>query len=66
VLYCLISDADVLNYSTYEEWGPELGYDVDSRKGEATYRACVQQSLALKTLIGFAGIEKLTKLYQDY
>jgi hypothetical protein len=66
VLYCIVSDADVLNYSSYEEWGPELGYDPDSRAGEKVYQQCIAQSLALKQLIGFAAIEKLRELYQDY
>lgn len=66
VLSCLVADSDVLNYSSYEEWGPELGYDLDSRKGEAIYRECISQSLALKNVLGFAAIEKLRELYQDY
>jgi hypothetical protein len=66
VLYCLIMDASVLDYSSYEEWGPDLGYDVDSRAGEKVYQQCIAQSLALKQLIGFQRIEKLRELYQDY
>jgi hypothetical protein len=66
VLHCIVSDADVLNYSSYEEWAPELGYDPDSRAGEKVYQQCIAQSLALKQLIGFAAIEKLRELYQDY
>jgi len=66
VLYCLVSDSDVLNYSSYEEWGPELGYDVDSRKGEETYRLCLKQSLAFRKLIGHAAIEQLKEAFQDY
>lgn len=66
VLYCLVSDSDVLNYSSYEEWGPEHGFDADSRKGEQVYRDCLKQSLALKNLVGYASLEKLRELFQDY
>src|SRR5262249_9503800 len=41
VLYCLVSDADALDYPEFEEWAGNLGYDPDSRKGEAAYRACL-------------------------
>ena len=66
VLYCLVADSDVLNSSSYEEWGPALGYDIDSRKGESVYRQCLTQSLALKNLIGYAALETLRGLFQDY
>ena len=66
VLYCVISDADVLNHNSYEQWASDLGYDEDSRKGEAIYQACIKQSLSLKNLIGYQAIEKLKELFQDY
>lgn len=66
VLYCLVSDADVLNYACYEDWASELGFDPDSRTGEATYRQCLQQSLGLRNLIGNAALEKLAELFRDY
>ena len=66
VLYCLVSDASVLDHSSYEEWAQELGYDEDSRKGEATYRECLKQSLGLRKLIGEKAIEALREAYQDY
>ena len=66
VLYCLVMDSDVLNYSSYEDWGPELGYDVDSRKGEETYRLCLKQSLAFRNLIGQAALDNLKEAFQDY
>ncbi len=66
VLYCLVSDSSVLGYATYEDWGPELDYDADSRKGEAIYRACLAQSLALQNLIGHAALQTLRDLFQDY
>jgi hypothetical protein len=66
VLYCLISDADVLNYASYEEWASEFGYDEDSRKGEQTYRLCLEQSLRLKRLLFESQIDTLRTLFQDY
>lgn len=66
VMYCLISDASVLDYSSYEAWGPDLGYDPDSRKGEQTYQACLQQSLALRHLIGEPAISELQEAYAAY
>lgn len=66
VLYCLVSDASVLDYASYEEWAPDLGYDPDSRKGEEIYRQCVKQSLGLRRLIGNETLEALREAYQDY
>jgi hypothetical protein len=66
VLYCLVLDSDVLDYSSYEEWAPEMGYDMDSRKGEEIYRLCLKQSLAFRNLIGNDVLEQLRKAFQDY
>ena len=66
VLYCVALDSAVLNYSSYEEWAHEFGYEEDSRKGEQTYQACIKQALQLKALIGMPAIEQLRELYQDY
>ncbi len=66
VLHCLVSDSDVLNFSSFEDWANEFGYEPDSRKAEATYHACLKNSLALKNLIGSSNLEKLGELFQDY
>jgi hypothetical protein len=39
VLACLTSDARVAE-QTFEEFCGDFGYDTDSRKAEATYKAC--------------------------
>lgn len=45
VLSCLASDASfVENCDTFEDFANELGYDPDSRKAEATYKACQEQT----------------------
>lgn len=51
VLSCLVMDASVLDYPTFEEWASEFGYDPDSRKGERIYRECLQIALQLRQLI---------------
>ena len=45
VLHCLFLDSDVLNYATFEEWAPDLGYDPDSREAEKIYQACLKIAL---------------------
>lgn len=55
VLECLASDAaTVENAQDFEDWANELGYDTDSRKAEASYEACLEQSDNLKELLGDA------------
>jgi hypothetical protein len=66
VIHSLISDSDVLNYSTYEDWASNLGYDPDSRKGEAIYRACLEIALKMRNAIGDDGMTKLQEAFQDY
>ena len=66
VLACLLSDADALDYPTYEEWAPELGYDLDSRKGERVYRACLESALAMRALFGEALMGELREIVADY
>ncbi len=51
VLYCLIMDSYVLDYSNFEDWAESLGYDTDSRSAEKTYRACIENALKLRQLI---------------
>lgn len=66
VLYSLVSDSDVLNHSTFESWSEDLGYDADSRKGEAIYRECLSQALKLRNGLGEALLAQLTEVVQDY
>jgi len=51
VLNSLAADADVLNYSEFETWAADLGYDADSRRAEAIYDKCREQSQALRKLL---------------
>lgn len=66
VLYCLVSDASVLDHATFESWASEYGNDPDSRSAEKTYRACLEIALQLRALIGDFGIGKLQEAFQDY
>lgn len=66
VVYSLVSDASVLDSPTYEEWARECGYDEDSRKGEAIYRACLETTLKLRAGIGEDGLRALATASQDY
>lgn len=60
VLYCLASDAGgVQNSRGFEDWAADLGYDADSRKAEAIYRACCDMALALQRWLG---LEKYAQL----
>lgn len=63
VLYCLVSDSDVLNYASFEEWADCVGYDPDSRKAEAVYRECMNNALRLRQIIN---LDEATEAFQDY
>lgn len=66
VAYCLVSDADAIDYPDFEDWAADLGYDPDSRKGEKAYRACLEIALKLRAAIGDEGLQKLRDAFQDY
>jgi hypothetical protein len=42
----------VLNARDFEDWAADFGYDTDSRKAEATYKACQEQTEELSDLLG--------------
>ena len=62
VLSSLCLDASVLDFSSFEEWADDYGYDPDSRKAEAIYRACLQNTLALRRYLGDAALTELRDL----
>lgn len=66
VIYSLALDAGALDFATYEAWAADFGYDPDSRKGEAIYRACLEIALKLRSAIGEEGIRQLREAAQDY
>jgi hypothetical protein len=66
VLYSLVLDASVIDEGTFESWASNYGYDVDSRKAEATYRACLEIGLQLRNIIGQEQLSKLQDLFAGY
>lgn len=66
VLYCLLSDADAMDSPTFESWASDLGYDTDSRQAEQIYRACIENGLKLRRVLGESNMVKLRELLQDY
>lgn len=62
----LVLDAGVLDASSFENWAAEYGYDTDSRKAKATYRACLDIALKLRAGIGEAGLAKLREACEGY
>lgn len=66
VIWSLAQDAGVLNAGSFEEWASDLGYDTDSRKAEATYRACLDIALKLRNGIGEDGLQRLQEAGEDY
>lgn len=53
VAEAMFSDAStVTNCETFEEWAGDLGYDADSRKAEAIYKAVQDQTEKLRELLG--------------
>jgi hypothetical protein len=66
VIWSLVQDADVLNYSSFEQWAQEFGYDPDSRSAEKIYRLCLEHALALRNAVGEDGLAALIEAGQDY
>lgn len=66
VMHSLMSDADVIDASTFEDWASNYGYDTDSRKAEAMYRQCLELALKMRNGIGEAGLAELAEAFRDY
>ena len=66
VMCSLLLDSSVLECGTFEQWCGETGSDVDSRKAEEIYKACLDIGLRLRYLLGDEKMNELRKLYQDY
>jgi hypothetical protein len=65
VLHSLVLDSSAVGQS-FESWASDFGYDPDSRKAEATYRACQQNADKLARVLGHPLIAELSALLQDY
>ncbi len=66
VLASLVLDAEVIDHGTFEEWAESMGYETDSRKAEATYKACLEIGLKLRNALGEDGLRRLRDACQDY
>lgn len=66
VLYSLSSDAGVIDAGGFEEWASEFGYDTDSRKAEAIYRACLETALKMRAALGDDAMDALANACQDF
>jgi len=65
VLSCLIMDARA-GSQTFKSWADEFGYDTDSRKAEAIYRACQETSDQMAKVFNMQQIEKLAAILEQY
>ena len=52
VLSSLLLDTNSVEYSSFEEWCADLGYDADSRKAERIYRSCEAMNPKLHQFLG--------------
>lgn len=66
VMASLVMDSDAIESRNFEDWASDHGYDTDSRKAEATYRACLEIGLALRAAVGDVGLSILRDAAQDY
>lgn len=51
VLSCIASDAQA-GYWTFKDFCAEFGYDTDSRKAEATWKACAKMTSKVRQFLG--------------
>ncbi len=59
ILCSLASDSSVLDYASFEDWAPCLGYDPDSISAKAIYDQCLKIGLALRNNLGNEKFETL-------
>lgn len=65
IMYSLVSDAQCGD-NTFADFCVEFGYDSDSRKAEATWRACVDTFLVLRRHLGDHNYARLSDAYREY
>jgi hypothetical protein len=67
VLRSLLSEGEAFfNAESFESWATKLGYDPDSRKAEATWKACDETGRALARGIPQDTLTKICELLADY
>lgn len=65
ILHSLLLDASAIDEASFEDWASSLGYDIDSRKAESTYRECLKIGLALRAAIGNEKLSAMRDLAQE-
>lgn len=63
VVYCLLTDSEVLHYACFKDWCDDFGYNPDSISDKKVYDACLSNALKLSSVLD---IEKLRPLFIDY
>jgi len=66
VVWSLLQYGYAIDSPTYEDWADEYGYDRDSRKGEETYRICLEIGLKLRAALGDKMLAELRELFADF
>lgn len=66
VLYCLIMDSAVLDFSGFEEWAGDFGFDTDSVRANKIYRACLETALQMRAGLGNDTLQELRAAFLDY
>lgn len=66
ILYCLVNDYDVINYSSFEDWARGLGFNEDSIKDKKIYDECMKTALVLLQHIGQEKMKELGEKFVDY
>ena len=59
VLSCLADDAAGVEYTNFEGWCSDYGYDTDSRKAEKTFKACKHSAARLQSFLGVTLFDQL-------
>lgn len=66
VLYCLVSDANVIDYPSFADWAHDYGYNDDSITDKKVYDDCMHLALQMRGMFPDADMNTLQDLFQDY
>ena len=65
VLSCVLADMAGSVDSTFEDWAPEYGYDIDSRNAERIFNAVQRQNVGMAPLVGNDDLYELHRHFDD-
>lgn len=63
VLAALTSDSEVLQFSSFQDWAHEFGYNPDSIKDKALYDDCLSIALKMNSVFN---LDELRQQFEDY